>query len=77
MGIRKESSVAVNATESTGEKLTDPYSADNLIAYRISLSLIDRLLTDGVITVSDRRKAYTIITKRHGLSLDSIFAESA
>lgn len=76
MGTREESSAAGNAMESTGEKLTDPYSADNLIAYRISLSLIDRLLTDGVITASDRRKAYTIITKRHGLSLDSIFAET-
>ena len=43
--------------------------------YRVSLSLIDRLFSEGVITASDRRKSYTIIAKRHGLSLDSIFTE--
>lgn len=45
------------------------------MAYRVSLSLIDRLFAEGVITAADRRKSYTIIAKRHGLSLDSIFTE--
>ena len=47
------------------------------MAYRVSLSLIDSLYSGGHLTVADRRKAYTIIAKRHGLSLDSIFAEIA
>lgn len=47
------------------------------MAYRVSLSLVDRLASDGVVTAAERRKAYTIIAKRHGLSLDSIFAENA
>ena len=47
----------------------------NLMAYRVSLSLIDRLFSEGVLTAADRRKSYTIIAKRHGLSLDSIFTE--
>lgn len=45
------------------------------MAYRVSLSLIDRLYSEGLLTASDRRKSYTIIAKRHGLSLDSIFTE--
>ena len=49
--------------------------SQNLMAYRVSLSLIDRLFSEGVITAADRRKSYTIIAKRHGLSLDSIFTE--
>lgn len=51
------------------------YKPENLMAYRISLSLIDRLFSEGVLTAADRRKSYTIIAKRHGLSLDSIFTE--
>lgn len=47
------------------------------MAYRISLSMIDRLAAEGVVTAAERRKAYTIIARRHGLSLDSIFAENA
>ena len=77
MGTREGSSVAGSATGSTGEKQPEQYSADNLMAYRVSLSLVDRLASDGVVTAAERRKAYTIIAKRHGLSLDSIFAENA
>lgn len=43
--------------------------------YQISLALIDGLFSDGLITAADRKKAYTIIAKKHGLSLDSIFSE--
>lgn len=77
MGIRDGSSVAGNATESTGADLPEQYSADNLITYRVSLSLVDRLASEGALTAAERRKAYTIIARRHGLSLDSIFAENA
>lgn len=47
------------------------------MSYQVSLSLVDRLTAEGVVTAAERRKAYTIIAKRHGLSLDSIFAENA
>lgn len=77
MGIRGESSVAGNATEGTDEKAVETYSENNLMAYQVSISAVDRLFADGAITTADRRKAYTIIAKRHGLSLDSIFAENA
>lgn len=77
MGIREGNSAAGSATESIGAKQPEQYSADNLITYRVSLSLVDRLAAEGVVTAAERRKAYTIIARRHGLSLDSIFAENA
>ena len=77
MGTKGGSSAAGNATGSTGGNLPGQYSADNLITYRVSLSLVDRLASEGALTAAERRKAYTIIAKRHGLSLDSIFAENA
>ena len=77
MGIREGSSAAGNVTETTEKNSQETYSADNLMAYRVSLSLIDSLYSGGHLTAADRRKAYTIIAKRHGLSLDSIFAEIA
>ncbi len=77
MGTREGNSAAGNVTGSTGAKQPGTYEADNLMAYRISLSMIDRLAADGVVTAAERRKAYTIIARRHGLSLDSIFAENA
>ena len=77
MGTREGNSVAGNATGSTGADLPEQYSVDNLITYRVSLSLVDRLASEGALTAAERRKAYTIIARRHGLSLDSIFAENA
>ncbi len=77
METRDGNSAAGNATGSTGADLPEQYSADNLTTYQISLSLVDRLALEGALTAAERRKAYTIIAKRHGLSLDSIFAENA
>lgn len=77
METRGGNSVAGNAMGNTGANPLEPHSADNLIAYQVSLSLIDRLASEGALTAAERRKAYTMIAKRHGLSLDSIFAENA
>lgn len=77
MGTREGNSVAGNATGSTGGNLPEQYSADNLITYQISISLVDRMASEGALTAAERRKAYTIIARRHRLSLDSIFAENA
>ena len=75
MGTAEGNIAAGNATGNTGKKTETAYEPENLMAYRVSLSLIDRLFSEGVLTAADRRKSYTIITKRHGLSLDSIFTE--
>ena len=45
--------------------------------YHTTLALIDGLVEDGCFTQADRRKAYTIINKKYGLTSDSIFAETA
>ena len=75
MGTAEGNIAAGNATGNTGKKTKSAYEPENLMAYLVSLSLIDRLFSGGVITAADRRKSYTIIAKRHGLSLDSIFTE--
>ena len=76
MGTREGSSAAGNVTETTEKISQETYSADNLMAYRVSLSLIDSCIRRHL-RRQTAGKHYTIIAKRHGLSLDSIFAEIA
>jgi len=59
------------------ESSSDKYSPDTLIRYHTTLALIDGLVEDGCFTQADRRKAYTIINRKYGLSSDSIYAETA
>ena len=75
MGTAEGNIAAGNAIGNTGKKTETAYEPENLMAYRVSLSLIDRLFSEGVITAADRRKSYTILAKMHGLSLDIIFTE--
>ena len=75
MGTAEGNIAAGNATGNTGKKTETAYEPENLMAYRVSLSLIDKLFSEGILTAAERRKSYTIIAKRHGLSLDSIFTE--
>lgn len=55
----------------------DPYSPDNLLLYHVSLGLIEKLVRNGDLSLSDYRKACRILTRKYGLPLDSIFAEIA
>ena len=59
------------------ESTTDKYAPDTLMRYHTTLALIDGLVADGCFTQADRRKAYTIINRKYGLSSDSIYAEIA
>ena len=59
------------------ESNSDKYSPDTLMWYHTTLALIDGLVADGCFTQADRRKAYTIINRKYGLSSDSIYAEIA
>lgn len=70
MGIKTESTAAGNA-------IADPYSPDNLLLYHAALALTESLVRDGILSAADYRRSRAILTKRHGLPLDSIFAESA
>ena len=72
MVTKTENTVQENATLQQ-----DKYSPDNLMVYRTSLALIKALTDEGVFSESEYRKICTKLTKNHGLSSYSIFAEIA
>ena len=55
----------------------DKYAPGNLILYRTSLALYRNLKNKGVFNEDEYCHIRTILTKKYGLSSDSIFAESA
>ena len=55
----------------------DKYAPGNLILYRTSLALYQNLINQGVFIDEEYCHIRTILTKKYGLSSDSIFAESA
>ena len=55
----------------------DQYAPGNLILYRTSLALYRNLANQGVFNDEEYCHIRTILTKKYGLSSDSIFAESA
>ena len=55
----------------------DKYSPSNLILYRTSLALYRNLKNQGIFNEDEYCKIRTILTKKYGLSSDSIFAECA
>lgn len=58
-------------------RLASPYSPDNLLMYHTSLSLVERMVQNGLLTQIDYRKSVAILTKKYGLPSNSIFAETA
>ena len=55
----------------------DKYAPGNLILYRTSLALYRNLKNQGVFNDEEYCHIRTILTKKYGLSSDSIFAECA
>ena len=55
----------------------DQYDPGNLILYRTSLALYRNLKNQGVFNDEEYCHIRTILTKKYGLSSDSIFAECA
>ena len=55
----------------------DQYTPGNLILYRTSLALYRNLKNQGVFNDEEYCHIRTILTKKYGLSSDSIFAECA
>ena len=53
------------------------YAPGNLILYRTSLALYRNLKNQGVFNDEEYCHIRTILTKKYGLSSDSIFAECA
>ena len=55
----------------------DQYAPSNLILYRTSLALYRNLKNQGIFNDEEYCHIRTILTKKYGLSSDSIFAECA
>ena len=53
------------------------YAPGNLILYRTSLAMYRSLKNQGIFNEDEYCKIRTILTKKYGLSSDSIFAECA
>ena len=75
MAMQAANTAAENATVHPVEQ--DKYAPGNLILYRTSLALYRNLKNQGVFNEDEYCHIRTILTKKYGLSSDSIFAESA
>ena len=73
MAIKTENTAAGNVISLHA----DPYSYENLLMYHTSLSLIERMVLDGLLTASDYRKSIRILSEKYGFPNGSIFAEIA
>ncbi len=65
------------AAENVISLRADPYSYENLLMYHTSLSLVERMVRDGCLTMADYKKSVKILSKKYGFPKDSIFAEIA
>ena len=75
MATATENTAAGNATvHPVGQ---NKYAPGNLILYHTSLALYRNLKNQGVFNEDEYCHIRTILTKKYGLSSDSIFAESA
>ena len=75
MAMQAANTAAGNATVHPDSR--DQYAPGNLILYRTSLALYRNLTNQGVFNEDEYCHIRTILTKKYGLSSDSIFAESA
>lgn len=73
MATKTENIAVANAISNQEDKA----QIENLMVYITSLALIKSLADDGVFNSAEFKKICTILTKKHGLSSDSIFSEVA
>ena len=57
------------------DKKMPEYSA-SLYKYKLTMSIVKRLYSEGILTEKEYAQIDTIMVKKYGLSLDSIFRES-
>ena len=67
--------VVGNATLKHAER--NPYDPSGLILYHTSAALVERMVKQGLLTVTDYKKAIDVLNKKYGLSSGSLFAEIA
>ena len=49
---------------------------NNLMCYQATMAVVQSMLNQGIIDQGEYRKIDTIMTKRYGVSLDTIFAQN-
>jgi len=52
----------------------ESYGAENIMNYRIAVSVVDNMSAEGFLTDTDKKKLYAVLAERHGIDPDSIFA---
>ena len=56
------------------DRKPDVYGPESLIRYHTALSFVDRLVSEGFLKEQDRAVIYTMLARKYGIKLDSIYA---
>ena len=71
-----ETNVANSAQGNVTRNLLKKYKSNNLIVYNLSVSILEMLHENGVLTDKDYMDASSIIAANHGLNSTSIFVSN-
>ena len=71
-----ETNVANSAQGNVTRNLLKKYKSNNLIVYNLSVSILEMLHENGVLTDKDYIDASSIVAANHGLKSTSIFVSN-
>jgi len=71
-----ETSIANSAQGNATKNLLEKYKSNNLIVYNLSVSILEMLHENGVLTDKDYMDASSIVAANHGLNSASIFVSN-
>ena len=71
-----ETNVVNSAQENVTRNLLEKYKSNNLIVYNLSVSILEMLHENGVLTDKDYMDASSIVAANHGLNSVSIFVSN-
>ena len=71
-----ETNVANSAQGNATRSLLEKYKSNNLIIYNLSVSILEMLHENGVLTDKDYIDASSIVAANHGLNSTSIFVSN-
>lgn len=71
-----ETNVANSAQGNVTKNLLEKYKSNNLIVYNLSVSILEMLHENGVLTDKDYMDASSIVAANNGLNSTSIFVSN-
>ena len=71
-----EINVANSAQGNVTRNILEKYKSNNLIVYNLSVSILEMLHENGVLTDKDYMEASSIVAANHGLNSTSIFVSN-